>query len=213
MERPRSRHPRYRRDRPPSGAAALLPAARDARRIVERNGRYEKGRRFLPSGVKTSLLGARAAFSVEAARSYGRGLNPEAILMTKIEEFLSQWHDAREGLIKEVERIPEDKLDFRPAAETRSALELLYHVVESERMLVGEICRDDTDLRRLLSRSPDTEIRIVTTKDAMIALLRSSHESSGETITQFGEEKLDQPMTRFDGKQISKMAMLQFALS
>jgi hypothetical protein len=66
--------------------------------------------------------------------------------MTKIEEFLSQWRDSREGLIKEVERIPEDKFDFRPAAETRSALELFYHVIESERMLVDEICCDDTDL-------------------------------------------------------------------
>ncbi len=50
--------------------------------------------------------------------------------MTKIEEFLSQWRDAREGLIKEVERIPEDKLDFRAAAETRSLIELLHHVSE-----------------------------------------------------------------------------------
>jgi uncharacterized damage-inducible protein DinB len=133
--------------------------------------------------------------------------------MKKIEEFLLQWRDSREGLIKEFDRMPEDKLEFRASAETRSALELLYHVVESERMLVGEICRDDTDLRRLLSRSPDTEIRIVTTKNAMIALLRSSLESSGETIARFGEEKLDQPITRFDGEQISKMAMLQFALS
>ncbi|MGH9768576.1 MAG: DinB family protein [Blastocatellia bacterium] len=133
--------------------------------------------------------------------------------MTKIEEFLSQWRDAREGLIKEAERIPEDKLDFRATAETRNALELLYHVIESERMLVGEICRDDSDLRRLLTRSPDTEVRVVTTKDAIIALLRSSLASSSEKITRFGAEKLDQPITRFDGQQVSKMAMLQFTLA
>src|ERR1700741_1218702 len=144
MERPRSRHPRDRRHQSPSSAAALLPAARDARRIVERNRRRDQSRRFLSPGIEPSLLGARAAVSVEAARSYEQGLNPEANLMTKIEEFLSQWQDSREGLIKEVERIPEDKLDFRPAAETRNALELLYHVIESERMLVDEICRDDT---------------------------------------------------------------------
>src|SRR5262249_4314152 len=164
MERPRSRHPRDRRDQPPSSAAALLPVARDARRIVERNGRRQEGRRFLQPGLKTSLLGARAAFSVEAARCYGQVLNPEAILMTKIEEFLSQWHDVREGLIKEVERIPEDKLDFRAAAETRSMLELLYHVIESERMLVDEICRDETDLRRLFTRPPNTGVRVLTSK-------------------------------------------------
>ena len=102
--------------------------------------------------------------------------------MTKIEEFLSQWQDSREGLIKEVERIPEDKLDFRPAAETRSALELLYHVIESERMLVDEICRDDTDLRRLFTRPPDTEVRVVATKDAIVALLRFSLATSQEKV-------------------------------
>src|SRR5262245_65586904 len=100
--------------------------------------------------------------------------------MTKIEEFLSQWRDAREGLIKEVERIPEEKLDFQPAAETRSALELLYHVIESERMLVDEICRDDTDLRRLFTRPPDAEVRVATSKDAVVALLRSSLAASKE---------------------------------
>jgi uncharacterized damage-inducible protein DinB len=133
--------------------------------------------------------------------------------MTKIEEFLSQWHDAREGLIKEVERIPEDKLDFRAAAETRSALELLYHVVESERMLIDEICRDDTDLRRLFTRPPDTEVRVVAQKDAIVALLRSSLAASHEKVRRFGAEKIEQLMTGLDGKQITKAAMLQFTLA
>jgi uncharacterized damage-inducible protein DinB len=133
--------------------------------------------------------------------------------MTKIEEFLLQWRDAREGLIREVERIPEDKLDFRISAETRSALELLYHVVESERMLTDEICCDDTDMRRMFARSPDTEIKLVTTKDAMIALLRSSLAASSEKISRFGEEKLDHPITRLDGQTVSKMSMLHFTLS
>jgi uncharacterized damage-inducible protein DinB len=133
--------------------------------------------------------------------------------MTNIEEFLSQWRQAREGLIKEAERIPEDKLDFRATAETRSVLELLYHVIESERMLVGEICRDDTDLRRLFTRPPDTEVRVVTTKDAIIALLRSSLAAGQEKVRRFGAEKIEQLMSGLDGKQITKGAMLQFTLA
>jgi len=133
--------------------------------------------------------------------------------MTKIEEFLSQWQDARAGLIKEAERIPEDKFDFRATAETRNVIELLYHVVESERMLVDEICRDDTDLRRLLTRPPDTEIRVVTTKDAIIALLRSSLAASQEKVRRFGAEKIEQLMFGLNGKQITKAAMLQFTLA
>ncbi len=133
--------------------------------------------------------------------------------MTKIEEFLSQWQDSREGLIKEVERVPEDKLDFRAAAETRSVLELLYHVIESERMLVDEICRDDADLRRLFTRPPDTELRVVATKDAIVALLRSSLATSQEKVRRFGPEKIEQLMSGLDGKQITKAARLQFTLA
>ena len=133
--------------------------------------------------------------------------------MTNIEEFLSQWKDVREGLIKEVERIPEDKLDFRAAAETRSVLELLHHVVESEQMLVDEICRDDTDLRRILTRPPETEVRVVTTKNVIISLLRSSLDTSLAKVPQFGAEKIEHLMFGLNGKQITKGAMLQFTLA
>jgi uncharacterized damage-inducible protein DinB len=133
--------------------------------------------------------------------------------MAKVEEFLSQWNDAREGLIKEVERMPEDKLDFRAADEARSVLDLLYHVIESERMLVDETCRDDSDLRRLFTRPPDFEVRAVTTKDGLIALLRSSIAASREKILRFGDEKIELLMTGLGGKQVTKAAMLQFMLS
>jgi uncharacterized damage-inducible protein DinB len=80
-------------------------------------------------------------------------------------------------------------------------------------MLVDEICRDDTDMRRLFTRPPDTEVRVVATKDAIIALLRSSLATSQEKVRRFGAEKIEQLMSRFDGKQISKAAMLQFTLA
>jgi uncharacterized damage-inducible protein DinB len=133
--------------------------------------------------------------------------------MVKIEEFLSQWQSTREGLINEAERIPEDKLDFRATGETRSVIELLYHVIESERRLIDEICRDDTDLKRLFTQSPDTEVRVVTSKNAIISLLRSSLVSTSEKVTKFGEENFDQLVTGFDGNKITKMTLLQFTLS
>ncbi|MBO0862220.1 MAG: DinB family protein [Chloracidobacterium sp.] len=133
--------------------------------------------------------------------------------MAKIEEFLSQWQDAREGLIKEVERIPEDNLDFRATAETRSVLELLYHVIESERMLVDETCRDDSDLRRLFTRPPDAEVRGATTKDAIIKLLHSSLAASKDKVLRFGDEKIEQVMVGLRGNQVTKVAMLQFTLA
>jgi uncharacterized damage-inducible protein DinB len=133
--------------------------------------------------------------------------------MSNLEEFLSQWKSMREGLIKEAERIPADKLGFRATPETRSVLELLHHAIESERMLVDEICRDDTDLRRLFTRPPDGEVKDAATKEAVIALLRSSLAASQEKVRQFGAEKAGQLMSGLDGKQVTKAAMLQFTLA
>jgi uncharacterized damage-inducible protein DinB len=132
--------------------------------------------------------------------------------MTKIEEFLTQWEDVRNGVVKEVERIPHDKLNFRATPETRSIIELLQHIVESERMLAGEICCDDTDLRRLFTRPPDDEAKGASTKDAVITLLQSSLAATREKVGQFGAEKLEQTMTGLNGKEITKSAMLNFTV-
>ena len=133
--------------------------------------------------------------------------------MTTIEEFLRQWRDARNGLVNEVERLPEDQLTYRAAPETRSALEILQHIIDSERMLVGEICRDDTDLGRLLTRPPDDEVQGVTAKEAVLTLLASSLAASSEKMGRFGTDKLAEQMRQLDGQQVSKMAMLQFTLA
>jgi uncharacterized damage-inducible protein DinB len=133
--------------------------------------------------------------------------------MANTEEFLMQWRDTREGLIEEVERVPEDRLNFCATTEARSILAILQHVVESERALVGEICRDDTDLRRLFTRPPDGEVTEAITKAAMLSLLHSSLRASSEKIAQFGTTKLDNLMTRFDGQQVRKIAMLNFTLA
>jgi uncharacterized damage-inducible protein DinB len=133
--------------------------------------------------------------------------------MSNLEEFLSLWKSMRDGLIKEVERIPDDKLDFRATPETRSVIELLHHAIESERMLVDEICRDDTDLRRVFTRPPDGEVKNTKTKEAVIALLRSSLVSSSEKVRRFGKQKLEQLMSGLDGNQVTKTAMLDFTLA
>jgi uncharacterized damage-inducible protein DinB len=132
--------------------------------------------------------------------------------MSKFEELLATWKDVREGYIEEIARIPEDKLDYRPTTETRSILEITHHIVESERMLAGEICRDDTDIRRVLSDQPDNTVREATSGEGLKNLLRTSLDETAQAIRQFGEDKLDRLMTGFDGKDISKFSMLNFVV-
>ena len=130
--------------------------------------------------------------------------------MTKLEELLTTWKEVREGCSEELARIPDDKLNFRATPETRSVLEIAHHIVEGQEVLVSEICRDDTDIRRVLSVQPDGNVKAATTGEALTSLLRASQEKTAQRIREFGEEKIDRLMTGFDGKEISKFSMLSF---
>jgi uncharacterized damage-inducible protein DinB len=65
-----------------------------------------------------------------------------------LEETLEAWSDVRQGLIEELENIPDDRFDFRPTPETRSVAELTQHILEVALMMTGELTRPDTDFRR-----------------------------------------------------------------
>ena len=58
-----------------------------------------------------------------------------------VDMLVNTWKEFRKGLIAEVEQIPEDKFDFRATPETRTIAELLQHIVEIQKMLVGEVSR------------------------------------------------------------------------
>ena len=136
--------------------------------------------------------------------------------MTRVEQICDQWQDVRNGLIKEVELIPAEQFDFRAAPETRSILELLQHIIEAERLLVGEICRENTNFQRgfpamIADFAPN--VKEAKTKDAIVDLLRASLDETKAKACQFGDENLGQIMTRFDGKQVPKIGQLSFSIA
>ncbi|PWT88135.1 MAG: hypothetical protein C5B55_13625 [Blastocatellia bacterium] len=133
-----------------------------------------------------------------------------------VDSLISLWKDVRTGLIQEVERIPADQFSFRATDQTRTIAEILQHIIQSQRFLVGETCRENTNLAR--QSFPDHvkeyggDLTNVTVKDDLLAMLRSSMD---DAVTCMGDydDKLDVMMTRFDGKQVSKQAFLTFAMS
>jgi len=136
--------------------------------------------------------------------------------MTKTEQVVDQWQDVRNGLIKEVELIPAEQMSFKPAAESRSVIELLQHVVESERVLAGEMCRDNTNFERGFPEMMAEfagGVKDATNKDALIELLRSSMEETKKSVLSFGDTGFEKIMTRFDGKQCPKLTMLNFTVA
>lgn len=136
--------------------------------------------------------------------------------MSRVENVCEQWQDVRNGLIKEVEQIPAEQMGFRPAPESRTVIELLHHIIETQRILAGEMCRENTNFQRgfpALIADFVGNVKEATTKEAVLELLSSSLEETKSMVVGFGDANFEKTMTRFDGKPCAKLEMLNFTVS
>ena len=133
-----------------------------------------------------------------------------------LDRLIESWSEVRAGLTKEVSQVPEDKFSFRATPDTRSIAEVVQHIVETQKMLVGESCRVDTNLRRqsfadhIKEYAP--EVASVSDKNGLLELLRSSMEMAEASIRGCGEG-LQATMQRFDGKEVAKLDFLNFGVA
>ena len=134
-----------------------------------------------------------------------------------VDRLIESWNEVRAGQIKEASLIPDDKFSFRATADTRSVAEVLQHIVESQKLLVGESCRAETNLRRqsfadhIKEYAP--EVGAVNDKNGLIELLRASMEMAEASIRGCGEQLEKTTMQRFDGKEVTKTDFLNFAVA
>jgi uncharacterized damage-inducible protein DinB len=134
-----------------------------------------------------------------------------------LEETLEGWRDVRQGLIEEVENIPDDRFDFRPTPEVMSVRELVEHILEVALMMTGELARADTDFRRApwlqlldLYAAP---VRAATSKAEFLNLLRTTIEEAEQRFLDVGELRMLQFITRFDGEQGTRLAWLHHGIA
>lgn len=134
-----------------------------------------------------------------------------------IDALIETWKDVREGVIAEVAKIPAEKFDFKATPDTRTVAEIVQHILGTQAILVGELCRPDTNLMRApfpeLAKQYAPEAVSAKDKDSLLRLLASGQEASAEKIRAFGEEGLQEETRRFDGKMVTKLAFLQFSYS
>ena len=134
-----------------------------------------------------------------------------------IEALIETWKDVRDGLIAEVSKIPAGQFDFKATADTRSVAELVQHIIGTQAVLVGEMCRPDTNPMRApfleLITQYAGELLSTKDKDGLLNLLASSQEAAADKIRAFGEENLHEQTRRFDGKITTKLGFLQFSYS
>ncbi|UCC81459.1 MAG: DinB family protein [Gemmatimonadota bacterium] len=134
-----------------------------------------------------------------------------------LEETLEGWHDVRQGLIEEVENIPDDRFDFRPVAEVMSVTELVQHILEVALMMTGELTRTDTDFHRApwpelldLYAAP---VKAATSKAELLDRLRTTIGEAEQRFLDVGELHMLQLITRFDGEQGTRLAWLQHGIA
>ena len=132
------------------------------------------------------------------------------------ETLIGLWKDARGGLIEEVEKIPEDQFSFRATPDTRAVAEIVQHVISTQKIIVGEACRPDTNLRRQSFAAHADEyapgVNDVSDKNGLIELLRKSMDEAASQINSYGD-KLGESMMGLMGHPITKSAFLTFGMS
>jgi uncharacterized damage-inducible protein DinB len=136
---------------------------------------------------------------------------------TFLEETLESWREVREGVVAELENIPEDRLDFRPAPESRTVRELVQHILEVAMMMTAELTRPDTDFHRTsfprLVRMYAAPAYDAKTKDQLLELLRSQVLDAARAFRRAGELAMYQLVTRFDRKPGTKLQWLHHGIS
>src|SRR5688572_12020394 len=117
--------------------------------------------------------------------------------MSLLNEMLEAWRYSRDGVIAELENLPEARFDERPAELQRSALDLANHILESGWLMAGELSRADGDFQRkpypelMAELNPDQP---ATSRAEALAVLRRSLEQGIALLRDAGEDLLLQPI-------------------
>ncbi|MGH2583252.1 MAG: DinB family protein [Blastocatellia bacterium] len=127
-----------------------------------------------------------------------------------LEELLDFWKEVRAGIIAELVQIPAEQFGFQATPESRSVAGIIRHIVEVQKFSTDELCRPDTDFKRLPIREMVARDAAVSysggDKEELIGSLRSTMESAEAALRAFGEEALREKV-QF-GKTMSKLGIL-----
>ena len=136
---------------------------------------------------------------------------------TLLEEALEAWKYTRDGVVDELRNIPEKELSFRPAPASRSALELVQHILESGLMMSGELSRPDGDFRRKsyegFLHEHGRGVSGWRTKPSLMAALKKTQADGEKKIRHAGELHMLQNIRRFDGEMGTRFAWMQHGIS
>jgi uncharacterized damage-inducible protein DinB len=134
-----------------------------------------------------------------------------------LDELLEAWAYTRSGVAAEVRNLPESAFDFRPSDATRTARELVQHIIESGLMMSGELARPDGDFQRKpypeLLAEYATGVSRHRSKSALLAALKRTHADGANRIQRAGEVAMLQTIRQFSGQPATRLSWMHHGIA
>ena len=139
------------------------------------------------------------------------------VLRSLLDEALEAWAYTRAGVIDELRAIPDKELGFRPADESRTAAEIVRHIIESNLMMSGELSRANGDFQRKSFEGFLQEygrgVAAHRTKKQLLEALRRTHREGEAKIRHAGELHMLQLIRRSDGATGTRLAWMHHGIA
>ena len=130
------------------------------------------------------------------------------------EEAVKMWESIRAGTIAELELIPEDKWEYRPAEGARTVRALARHIAQAGAAFTDELLREDGSFARLFDPKVREELAVrlptVNTKAEIIDMLRTLGADSTRRLREAGPALATKTISTFSGEQ-TRLTGLWFA--
>jgi uncharacterized damage-inducible protein DinB len=134
-----------------------------------------------------------------------------------LDEFLEAWRFTRDGVIAEVANLPDKALGFKPAEASRTAAELVQHILESGLMMSGELSRPDGDFQRQSYPKFLAEygrgLSRLRTRRALLDALRRTHREGDRKIRRAGEVAMLQHIRQFNGVPATRLSWMHHGIA
>ena len=135
-----------------------------------------------------------------------------------LDEMLAAWTFTRDGVIGEVKNLPESAFAFRPNDATRTAREVVQHIIESSLLMSGELSRADGDFLRkpypqLLKEHARGGVTRYRTKAALVAALKRTHADGLKRFRAAGEVAMLQHIRQFNGEPATRLVWMHHGIA
>jgi uncharacterized damage-inducible protein DinB len=142
---------------------------------------------------------------------------PSSTGASMLDELIAAWRYTRDGVIAEVENFPDAHFAERPPGLLRSALDLASHIIESGRLMGGELSHPDGDFtRRSYTELLEEHARpgdVPTSKADALGALRRSFDEESDRLSASGLAHMQRPIRQFNGELASRLAWMHHGIA